>query len=649
MSSLSPSIGQVLGYQLIEEIGAGGMGLVYRAHDDRLDRDVALKVLPAQALSDDAVRKRFRKEALTLSKLSHPHIATIHDFDTYGGIDFLVMELVSGATLAQTVVGGALPEEKVITLGIQIAQTLQDAHEEGIVHRDLKPGNIMLTPRDQIKLLDFGLAKLLAPGKATTAETLSEIHDAGGTMPYMAPEQLQGGKPDPRSDIYSLGVVLYEMASGVRPFEAKTSAALIDAILHKPAPSPRQVNRGLSLGLEYVILKCLEKEPDYRYQSAREVVVDLRRLASSTAVAPMRARKLRVSSAAVFSAIAALLVIMTVVIGWRLVKGKAQTERVPSLSRMTIAVLPFQNAAHDANLDYLGTALPDEVITTLSYAPMLSVRPFSMSQRFTNQNLDPHQTGKQLQVSNVVAGHYLRRSDRLTVTLEAMDVGRDEIVWRGSVEVGMNDVLGLREEVSRALQRGLLPSLGASGTELSATKPKSQEAYRLYLHSQDSSYWSVAHNKDGIALLERSLALDPGYAPAWLALGAHYYNEADMVTGNQETFVKCIAAFERAHQLDPNLLSASTWLIGTRRVYGDLAVSFMQVQELAQKRPRRAEVHLLLAQLLRSAGALEQAAHECEITHQLDAELWTDCFVLYIYMGDFAKARQEIDRSSGEF
>jgi tetratricopeptide (TPR) repeat protein len=230
-----------------------------------------------------------------------------------------------------------------------------------------------------------------------------------------------------------------------------------------------------------------------------------------------------------------------------------------------------------------------------------------------------------------------------------MDVAKDEVTWRGSVDVGMNDMLGLREEVTSALQKRLLPALGASGGELSSTKPRSQEAYELYLRSQDSAYWNLAHNKDGIALLERSLALDPGYAPAWLALGAHYYNDSDMVTGNQEMFSKCIAAFERAHQLDPNLLTASTWLIGTRRVYGDLAVSFAEVQELGHKRPRRAEVHLLLAQLLRSAGALEQAARECEITHQLDPDLWTDCFVLYIYMGDLGKARQEIDRSSGEF
>jgi tetratricopeptide (TPR) repeat protein len=279
----------------------------------------------------------------------------------------------------------------------------------------------------------------------------------------------------------------------------------------------------------------------------------------------------------------------------------------------------------------------------------LSVRPFSISQQFTSQNSDPHQAGQQLQVSDVVTGHYLRRSDRLTVTLEAMDIVKDEMVWRASIEVGVNEMLRLRDELTSALQKGLLPSLGVSGGELSVTKPKSPEAYELYLRSQDSAYWNFAHNKDGIALLERSLAIDPGYAPAWLALGVHYYHDADMATGDQETFSKCIAAFERAHQLDPNLLIASTWLIGTRRVYGDLAVSFMQVQELARKRPRRAEVHLLFAELLRSAGALEQGARECEITHQLDPDLWTDCFVLYIHMGDLVRARHEIDRSSGEF
>jgi tetratricopeptide (TPR) repeat protein len=270
-----------------------------------------------------------------------------------------------------------------------------------------------------------------------------------------------------------------------------------------------------------------------------------------------------------------------------------------------------------------------------------------MSQRFAGQDSDPHRAGEQLRVSEVVTGHFLRRADRLDVTLEATDIAKDEVVWRDSVETAGNDMLALREEVSNALRKGLLPALGTSGATLSVTKPKNQQAYELSLRSHSFGY---LHPKGAIPLLEQSVALDPGYAPTWVALGARYYEEADAAgTAGREAFDKSRAAFERARQLDSGLLSASTWLVSIRSYYGDLAASFAEIQELAQKRPHNAQVHLLFAQVLRAAGALEAAARECETTHQIDPELWTDCFVLYIHMGDLVRARQETNRTPGEF
>jgi hypothetical protein len=279
-------IGQMLGhYRVVEKIGAGGMGEVYRAHDERLERDVALKVLPTGTLADASARKRFRKEALTLSRLNHPHIATVHDFDTQDGVDFLAMELVEGKTLAERLTQGSLPEKEIARLGAQIADALQEAHEQGIVHRDLKPGNIKLTAKGQVKILDFGIAKLLRPvSEGATTETFTEPRGIAGTLPYMAPEQLLGEPVDARSDLYSFGVVLYEMATGQRPFEEKLSTALSDAILHRAPPPLRTVNRRISAGLENIILKCLEKDPEHRYQSAKELSVDLRRLAAPAAI-----------------------------------------------------------------------------------------------------------------------------------------------------------------------------------------------------------------------------------------------------------------------------------------------------------------------------------------------------------------------------
>lgn len=313
-------------------------------------------------------------------------------------------------------------------------------------------------------------------------------------------------------------------------------------------------------------------------------------------------------------------------------------------------MLPFRNVTNDASLNYLSTALPDEIITTLGHAPTLSVRPFSMSQRFVGLNSDPRQAGQQLRVAKVIAGHFLRQGDQLGVTVEAMDVAKEEIMWRASLDAATNDMLGMRQQVTSVLQKGLLPTLGVPTLELSVTKPQSEEAYQLYLRSQDSPYWTTAGNKIGIAMLERSVVLDAGYAPAWRALGEHYNVEAYAVTGTEEPYQKSINGLEKAHRLDPHLLLASTQLIGERLQYGgDLHVAFAQIQEMAQEQPRRAELHLLLAGAFRAAGALDQAARECEITHELDPEFWTDCLVLYIHMGNLTKAKQEIDRTPGDF
>ena len=244
---------------------------------------MALKVLPAETLTDEVARKRFRKEALAVSKLNHPNIATVHDFGTEDGIDFLVMEYVAGETLAKKASNGALTDRQVAQLGEQVAEALVEAHEQGVIHRDLKPGNVMVTPRGQAKVLDFGLAKLLRPVSETAStESFSASAGAVGTLPYMAPEQLQGEPVDARTDRHALGVLLYEISTGQRPFREELATRLADAILHRAPVTPRTLNARVSPELERIILKCLEKDPDERYQSAKEVAVDLRRLRGST-------------------------------------------------------------------------------------------------------------------------------------------------------------------------------------------------------------------------------------------------------------------------------------------------------------------------------------------------------------------------------
>ena len=266
-------------YEVVRLLGAGGMGEVYLAKHERLQREVALKVLPTGVLSDDASRKRFRNEALALSKLNHPNIETVHDFDTQEDMDFLVMEYLPGETLDAKLASGPLPEKEIARLGAQITEGLTAAHAQDIIHRDLKPGNLVVTPDGRLKILDFGLAKLLPRvGEKSQIETVTNSDAVSGTLPYMAPEQLRGETMDARTDIFALGSVLYEMATGKRPFPEESSPRLIDAILHQTPVTPRAVKASVSPELERVVLKCLEKDPTLRYQSATEVGVDLRRV-----------------------------------------------------------------------------------------------------------------------------------------------------------------------------------------------------------------------------------------------------------------------------------------------------------------------------------------------------------------------------------
>jgi len=280
MAAPSQFVGQTLGhYRVIEQIGAGGMGVVYRAHDEQLDRDVAIKLLPPGMLADELTRKRFRKEATTLAKLSHPNIATVHEFGSQNETDYLVTEYIAGISLDAKLTAGALETEQIVDLGIQLAQGLAAAHEHGIIHRDLKPANLRLSSDGRLKILDFGLAQLLPhASNLGLTTTLTQSQKITGTLPYMAPEQLRGEPADARSDIWAVGAVLYEMATGHRPFEERVPTALAGDIIHKPPLPPRKIRSRTSPKLEAVILRCLQKEQAKRYQSARELQSELERL-----------------------------------------------------------------------------------------------------------------------------------------------------------------------------------------------------------------------------------------------------------------------------------------------------------------------------------------------------------------------------------
>jgi len=522
-------------YRVLSQLGSGGMGVVYEAHDIRLGRRVALKFLPETMAQDETALQRFEREARAASSLNHPGICTIYEVEEYDHQPVIVMELLEGKSLKERIREGPISTDEVLEFGTQVARALEAAHAKGIVHRDIKPGNIFIVSSDRVKILDFGLAKVRTPGAAENEVGEVEVEDDSltregvipGTTPYMSPEQAQGEEIDARSDLFSLGVVLYELATGQRPFARNNRILTIDAILHAHPSAPSSLNPALPAALDAIIARALEKDRDLRYQHAAEVRADLQRLkrdtdsgksAAVTEPLPISRRRRRQWVAGVVGVIAAIVVAVFL---WR--ARHPAVPRVDSANPKAIAVLPFQNAGSDKDTDFLRLALPDEIATTLSHVQSFSIRPFATTSKYHDSNLDLQKAGREMGVSSIVTGHYLTEGDQLEVTLEAVDVANNRSVWRDTINVAASDKIAMRAQITSRVRQGLVPVLGgllASGE--AGTRPKSEEAYDLYLRSIAVPR-DVAPNKGAIAMLERAVAIDPSYAPAWEALGLRYY------------------------------------------------------------------------------------------------------------------------------
>jgi serine/threonine protein kinase/Flp pilus assembly protein TadD len=527
-------IGQTLKhYRIVAKIGAGGMGEVYQARDERLERDVALKVLPAAALADKTARNRFRKEALALSKLNHPNIATIYDFDSCDGVDFLAMEYVAGETLGQKIAGASsaeksLTEKDVLAIAAQIADALEEAQEHGIVHRDLKPGNIMVTPKGRVKVLDFGLARLLLPASGlASVETLSETPGASGTLPYMAPEQLRGESLDPRSDIFSFGAVLYEMATARRPFADGNATRLIEAIQHHAPVSPRAVDAGLSPELERIILKCLEKSPELRYQSAKELSVDLRRLSTPTTTASREQlinKKSRwpllasISGIALLAVLGALAALNVGGLRDRLAPA-AEAPRIHSL-----AVLPLANLSKDPEQEYFAEGMTDEMITELAQISGLRVISRTSTMGYLKNPKPVPEIAKELAVDAVIEGSVERSGDQVRITAQLINARTDTHLWAHSYQRDLRDVLSMQSEVARAIATEIQVQLTPQEqARFDRSRPVNPAAYEAYL--KGVYHWNFHTGEEmqkAIAEFQRATQVDPNYAMAYVGLSDTY-------------------------------------------------------------------------------------------------------------------------------
>ncbi len=554
-------------YRILEQIGAGGMGVVYRAHDERLERDVALKVLPAGALADEAARKRFRREALALSRLNHPNIATVLDFDTQEETDFLVEELIEGMSLDAMVAAGTLPQREVIHLGAQLAEGLAAAHERGIVHRDLKPANIRITPDARLKILDFGLAKLMAAGPIDATASFSETQAVSGTLPYMAPEQLLNEKVDTRSDIWAAGCVLYEMATGRRPFLG-SGPALTDAILHHAPAAPSKLNHQLSPGLEAVILKCLEKDPDLRYGSAAEIVVDLRRLTAAT-TSVVRAPARRKYALPLALGIAALLLATGT---WWFLRARGAP---PPPTIRSLAVLPLANLSGDPQQDYFAEGMTESLITELSKISALKVisRTTAMHYKGTTKSLP--EIAQELHVDGVVEGSVLRSGERVRITAQLIHAATDQHLWAESYDRDLRDVLAIHRDVASSIAAQVRVAVTARERErLQAARPVDPATQEEYLKGRYFlGRFSEPASRQATEHLERAVALDPTYAPAYASLALAYgrlaHSAVSLPTAQRrELLARSLPYAQRAVELDPTLGDGHA-MIAMRRLFLD--------------------------------------------------------------------------------
>ena len=633
----SPLITQKIShYRILEKLGGGGMGVVYKGEDTRLGRHVALKFLPEETARDPQALERFKREAQSASALNHPNICTIYDIGEYERGPFIVMELMEGSTLKQPISGKPLASELAVELGIQIADALGAAHSKGILHRDIKPANIFVTDRGQAKLLDFGLAKLVGPpGETLETLTTPELSTAAadphrgleltrpgalmGTAPYMSPEQIRGELVDARTDIFSFGAVLYEMATGQPAFSGETTGQIRETILSQEPVSPRKLNPRLPAALERVITKALKKKPEQRYQHAAELRADLIRVEREIA----RRWQRRVALAAV------VVVALLAGLGWRLgwFRPGLRAGQVRS-----IVVLPLANLSADPAQEYFADGMTEQLTTDLGQISALRVisRTSAMHYKATNKKLP--EIARELDVDAVVEGSVERSGEQVRITAQLIEARTDRHLWAKSYERDLRDVLRLQDEVAQAIANEVRVQLTPQEqVYLDKARPVRPEAHEAYLRglytlrgaSRGRAFEQTPEDvEQAINYFQQAIALDPNDALAYAGLADAYYDQSTLLRAPLESMPKAKAAAARAIELDEALAEAHASLGRVKLTFDwDWQGADREFRRALELNPSLPRAHAGYAHYLLTLGRTDEAIQEINRAEKIDPRM----------------------------